>query len=36
MIYLRVFFNLCFCFHGHQKAAHLMQRGAIQGGATDV
>ena len=30
------YFKMCFYFHGHQKGAHLWQRGAIQGGATEV
>jgi len=30
------YFQICFYFHGHQKEVHLWQRGAIQGGATEV
>jgi len=30
------YFKICFYFQGHQKGAHLWQRGAIQGCATEV
>jgi len=35
-LFILEYFEICFYFHGHQKGAHLWQRGAIQGGATEV
>jgi len=35
-LFISEYFKLCFYFHGHQKGAHLWQKGAIQGSATEV
>jgi len=35
-LFILQYFLNCFYFRGHQKGAHLWQRGAIQGGATEV
>jgi len=35
-LFILEYFLICFYFHGHQKGAHLWQRGTIEGGATEV